>query len=149
MKPRHPKRLLLWLPASAFLAFFVVAAVGWMREKHDVWTNQERFHQRALEFREKVGQIQEGDSLTKVLSLFPGSDRDLVDASGPIEFSGATDYEESPSCINVEFEVHQLSIVGGKVQSIRTFSRIRHGDRFGTGGIFYYFKRAWYSTLHE
>lgn len=149
MKPRHPKRLWLWLPASALLAFFGIAAVGWMREKHDVRTNQERFHQRALEFRAKVGQIHEGDSLAKVLSLFPGSDRNLVDASGQVEFSGATDYEESPSVINVEIEVHRLNIVAGKVQSIDTFSAVRHGDRFGKGGIFYYFNRAWYSTQHD
>lgn len=105
MKLRLPKNLWLW-SASALLAFLGIAAVGWMREKHDVRTNQELFHQRALEFREKAGQIQEGDSLTKVSSLFPGSDRDLVDGNGQIEFSGATDYEESPAVINVEFESH-------------------------------------------
>ncbi|PAW75300.1 MAG: hypothetical protein B9S38_01965 [Verrucomicrobiia bacterium Tous-C4TDCM] len=149
MKLRLPKHLWFWLLASLPVAFLVIAAVGWMREKHDIRTNQERFHQRALEFREKAGQIQEGDSLTKVLSLFPGSDRDLVDGSGQIEISGATDYEESPTVINVVFEVHRLNILAGKVQSINTFSGMRHGDRFGTGGIFYYFKRAWYSTQHE
>lgn len=149
MKLRLPKNLWLWMPASALLAFLGIAAVGWMREKHDVRTNQERFHQRALEFRAKIGQIHEGDSLAKVLSLFPGSDRDLVDGSGQIEFSGATDYEESPAVINVEFESHRLNIVAGKVQSIDRFSRVRHGDRFGTGGIFHYFKRAWYSTRHD
>lgn len=148
MKLRLPKNLWLW-SASALLAFLGIAAVGWMREKHDVRTNQELFHQRALEFREKAGQIQEGDSLTKVSSLFPGSDRDLVDGNGQIEFSGATDYEESPAVINVEFESHRLNIVAGKVQSIGTFSSVRHGDRFGTGGILYCFKRAWYSTQHD
>lgn len=150
MKICVTKHLLGWSIVGLLAIFHLIAGIGWLRERHDVRVNQERFRALEREFREKFDQIHEGDSLEKVIRLFPGSDRDMVSGSGKIEFIIRTGYEENSSCTNVKEKTAQLIIVAGKVARADVAGGGgKHMDRFSPPTPWYYFWRAWRSSVFQ
>ena len=135
--------LILWLA----IAFQMIAGVGCWRERHDVRVIQERFREQERLTIAKLDQIHEGDSLEKAVGMFPNAITNLVDGTGEITVYPRTGYEENSSCSNVTMKTVRISITSGKVSRVELGGGpTKHMDRFALATLWYYFKRAWYSS---
>ncbi len=129
--------------------FSVTAAVGWWREKRDVQVIQELFREREAQIRAAVAEVGEGVPLERFRKLLPGAYYDEDDQEWVVWIP--TGYSETPGCTNTFKETGHFRLDGAIVRPVefksgRVFS---HGDRFGPGGIWYYFWRAWYSSVDD
>ena len=146
--PRFVKSKWFRCVLAALTIFLVIAGVGWLREKRDVREIRKAFSEREAELRSKIEQVGEGVPVEEFQKLFPevrpeNNGWDWV-VWIPVH------YDESPSCTNIGGENKYFSgrevVRPDKFKSGGGFS---HGDRFGPGGLVYYFQRAWYSSVDE
>ena len=148
MKLRSNKlRWILWLVSLPAAFFFGTAAVGWYREKHDVGVKREQYRQREAELRSKIEKVGDGVSLEAFKEMLPSAYHDQE--RGEWVVSIVTKYDENPSCTN-HFCVREYFVLEGdivKPVKFKSAAGLSHGDRFGPGGVWYYFSRAWYTTL--
>lgn len=129
------------------LAFFVIVGIGSKRERRDIRANQEWCETVGRERRALLAQIKEGDSLAKLMQMFPNAYQDLTEGSGDVMVPVYTDYDESPICTNIFYESHHFAVTAGRIMEKSGIgSGSRHMDHFRDGGAWYYFRRAWRST---
>lgn len=60
-------------------------------------------------------------------------------------------HDENPACTNVSEKSEYFRMDGDVVRPVKFKGGVgvMHGDRFGPGGVWYYFWRAWYSSADE
>jgi len=111
--------------------FFVIAGIGYLRERHDERVEQERGRPMARELTERASEIRIGDPLEKVLLLFPEACGDFSGGKGDVVVPG---FMGSNS--------HCFSIVSGRV--------VFYSERAAKSpmvcfppGPWYYFLCAW------
>ena len=128
------------------VAFFGTAAVGWQREQHDVKSIRAHFRQQEAEIRSAIEEIGDGVPLKSFNELLPAAYSDDEGQEWIIRIP--TGYDENPSYTNTYTENKYFTFDGSMVRPNRKRSSVgcRHGDRFGPGGVRYYFQRAWHSS---
>jgi hypothetical protein len=126
--------------------FFATAAVGRWREKHDVETIRAHFREREAEIRSAIAKVGDGVPLESFKALFPNAYYDKQDREWVVSIP--TGYDENPACTNTFEENEYFSVDGEVVKPVEFKSGGGgiHADRFGPGGVWYYFWRAWYSS---
>jgi hypothetical protein len=148
MKPTKSKlRLTLWL-GSLLSAFFLgTAAVGLLREQQDVKVIQKKYNEIAINLRTKIEQVGEGVPRETFTNILPSAYFDTRDNEWVVSIP--TSYNESPACTNTGMERKYFRNEGDRVVPVKDKVGVggKHGDRFGPGGLWYYFWRAWYSSV--
>jgi hypothetical protein len=129
------------------LFFFGTAAVGWQREKHDVRNIRALIQDREAEIRSTIAKIGEGVELEAFKELLPNAHYDKKNDDWVVWIP--TGYDESPACTNTSWQGAYFWLDGSLVKPVEAKGgvRSRHGDRFGQGVVYYYFWRAWHSSL--
>jgi hypothetical protein len=128
------------------VGFFGIAGVGWLRERHDVRVMREKFQREEAEVRGKLEEIGEGVLIGEFNRIFPNARRD--EGSGEWSVWIPTGYEETPFFTNISDERVYFELEDGVVRQMKNKRSAGglHADRFGPGGFFYYFLRAWRSS---
>jgi len=150
MEPQCNRLRWLWWLVSVLAAFFFgTAAVGWYRERHDVDVMRVRYRRIEAELESKIEKVGDGVSLETFKEMLPSTYQDQE--SGEWVVSIVTDYSENPYCTNHFHKKVYFVHAGDIVKPVRDKSAVgcSHGDRFGRGGIWYYFGRAWYTTVEK
>jgi hypothetical protein len=122
-----------WLLAPIVM-FFVVAGIGYLRERHDERIEQERIRPMARELTERVDKVEMGDPLEKVLLLFP-------EAFWDRNFNGDTRDLVVPGLLSSGS--HCFSIDSGKVVYYSERPVKAGPTDWFPPGPWYYFLRAW------
>jgi len=127
----------------------LTAAVGWWREKKDIQLIREHFREREAAIRAAISEVDEGVPLARFKELFPDAPYDQEDQEWVVSIP--TGYDENPACSNVFRENKYFTLSGEVVRPVplKRGGGVSHGDRFGSGGAWYYFWRAWYSSSEE
>ena len=118
-----------------------------MREKNDVKTIRAQLKASEMEIRSAIAKIGDGVPLEVFHELLPEAYYDNKNDEWRITIP--TGYDENPACTNLFSEDVFFRLDGSTMKPVefksgRGFS---HGDRFGVGGAWYYFWRAWYSSV--
>lgn len=147
--PRRPLRVLGRISLMLCAFFFGTAFVGWLREKHDVKAIRAHFREREVEIRSAIAKVGEGVSHQTFKELLPNAYYDKEEAEWIVRIP--TGYYENPASTNTFEETEYFRSDGGVVRPVRFKKGIggTHADRFGLGGVWYYFGRAWYSTVER
>ncbi len=147
--PRRPICLLGFGVLLLSTFFFGAAAVGWQREKHDVRVIRAEFREREAKIRSAIDELGEGVSLETFNELLPNAYYDKEDEEWIVWIP--TGYDENPACTNTYTESKYFRLDGSLVRPVEFKSGVggMHGDRFGPGGVWYYFWRAWYSSAEH
>ena len=147
--PRRPLRILGWGVLLAVPFFLATAAIGWWREKRDVQTIRGLFAEREAQLRLAIAEVGDGVPLEHFKELFPHAYYDEQDQEWVVWIP--TGYDENPACTNTFRETEYFRVDGNIVRPVEFKGGVggRHGDRFGTGGVWYYFWRAWYSSAEQ
>lgn len=129
------------------LFFFGTAAVGWQREKYDVRIIRTLIQEREAEIRSAIMKVGEGVPLEAFNELLPNAYYDKEDEEWVVRIP--TGYDENPACTNTYRESEYFRLDESLVKPVRAKGGVggSHGDRFGPGGVWYYFWRAWHSSL--
>ena len=129
------------------VAFLGIAAVGWFRERHDIEVMRARYRQIEIELRSKIDQVGDGVPLEVFQQILPNAGHDPYSDEWIVFIP--TGYDENPACTNKMHKSLFFKVNGDLVKPVEFKSGIggTHGDRFGPGGVLYYFWRAWYSTI--
>ncbi|MDB4537942.1 hypothetical protein N9230_04935 [Akkermansiaceae bacterium] len=142
----------MWLKRglSLLALFFMVAGIGWLRERYDERAIQEGIRIQESELRERLESIRSGDSAGKVAHLFPKARWEGTKENGEVTVWVPTLYEETSSHTNSGGETYKISMWEGVVSKVRrTGGSLSHGDRFEKSELWYYFRRAWFSSITE
>lgn len=148
MRTRTRKlRLLCWLAGVAAAFFFVTAVAGWLRERHEVRIQREEFQRLEVSLWERIDQVKEGASLDAFKAAFPNAYEDRANGEWSVRIP--TGYDESAYCTNYPYKVRYFKIEGDivKLDESQVAVGAKHIDSFGYGGPWYYFWRAWRSSL--
>lgn len=147
--PRRPLRILGWMLLVVVTFFFATAAIGWWREKRDVQTIRLLFAERESQIRSAITEVGDGVPLNRFEELFPNAYFDEQDQEWAVWIP--TGYDENPACTNITREAEFFRLDGDIVRPVKFKGGVggHHGDRFGPGGVWYYFWRAWYSSVEE
>jgi hypothetical protein len=126
--------------------FFATAAIGWWREKRDVQTIRSMLAQRELQIRSAITKVGNGVPINEFKELFPNAYFIERDREWAVKIP--VGYKESPTSTSADSVTKYFKLDGDIVKPVQFKSAIgfSHGDRFGLGGVWYYFGRAWYST---
>lgn len=146
--PRRPSHILGCAVLLLGTLFFTTAAVGLWREKQDERTIRTHFRERETEIRSAIAKVGDGVPLEKFKALLPHAYYDKQDREWVVRIP--TGYDENPACTNT-FEENLYFFADGEVVKPVQFKRGGgglHADRFGPGGVWYYFWRAWYSSTY-
>lgn len=129
--------------------FLVTAAIGWWREKRDVQTIRSLYAERESQVRTAITNVGDGVPINRFKELFPHASFDEQDQEWVIRIP--TGYDENPACTNTFTKTEFFRLDGDIVRPVKfkSGSGFSHGDRFGPGGVWYYFWRAWYSSAEQ
>jgi hypothetical protein len=127
--------------------YFGTAAVGWQREKHDVNIIRDLIQEREAEIRSAIAEVGKGVPLEAFKKLLPNAYHDKKDEEWVVWIP--TGYDENPACTNTYAKSAHFRLDESLVKpiSFKSGFHSRHGDRFGSGGVRYYFWRAWHSSV--
>lgn len=139
----------LWLGSLLSAFFLCTALVGLLREKRDVKKIQDKYNRIAKNLQTKIEQVGEGVPRETFTKILPNAYFDTRDNEWVVTIP--TRYSESPACTNTGMEKRFFRNEGDRVVPIRNKGGVgvSHGDRFGMGGVWYYFWRAWYSSVQS
>ena len=126
-------------------AFFLTALVGWFREKHELQVTREQYKKIEIDMRAKIAQVGEGVPVDVFHQILPNAYREPTRGGWSISFP--TGYAEKPSCTIIPYESRGFELEDGIVRPTWIGAGGKHMDRFGGSDLWYYFTRAWWSSL--
>jgi hypothetical protein len=126
--------------------FLIVAAFGKWRETRDVKEIRAYYQEIESEFRTSIAEIGDGVPLDTFKELLPYAGYSDKNEEWVVRIP--TDYTENPSSTNIYIEHKYFQLEDDIVRPVefKSGGGHIHADRFGLGGVLYYFGRAWYSS---
>lgn len=145
MKARSQSfRCLRWI-LGLLAAFYLIAGIGWLRERHDQHVKDERIGKTAKGLMERIHKVKFGDPLEKVLQLFPDAYTNLNGDTGEV----IVQVTYSSNRTGTRWAEHNYSFVSGKMVGPATGGvGVKIIDSVAPGP-WYYFQRAWRSPVDD
>ena len=126
----------------------LVPGIGFVREKHDNRMKQRMYRESRVDLEKGLITLREGDPASRLRDLLPVPSKRPIKTRDRVTFSIVTGYDETPAGVNLSVTRWDIRVADDVVTLIkRDDGELIHMDRFETGAPWYYFKRAWWSSM--